>query len=656
MNQIIAPKAINFKELVKNSNTTLSLNLQSKMINVFNTEFTEEEQQWYIANLYIYMNYHPTNDYPINLEDVFRMIGFANKGNAMKTIKSNFVKDEDYKTSLIHKEKSSWSGSGDEKAARPYGEAGISTKNLGGAGLNKETVMLNVDTFKNLCMLAKTDKGKEIRKYYVKLENIHNKIVKEEIEQQKQLLLEKDTQLENKELEKKREVEMTLKNSFNKRCLVYLIKIPINDEIIYKFGHTDDIITRLRAHKNQISEDIELVYCIESKDRKTLERLLIDYLEQYKFRIKRNINDKQQTELLKVNDIEMIKNKLIELNKDIENEKLLIIKLQNKIIDLENENIQLKHQLLEYKTVEEESQKINDLKNKIENLEKTILDYKLGECNDKIKPFIENKDTIEDRIYKKRQVDKIDPTTFQIIETYECINSIIVNSPDLSYNQIYRSIKKNNVYKDFRWNYHGEKINLTNKITIDGNKIENVIQLDKNKNFVKIYKTKSELCKLLHIGLVKLNRYIEEEKILNEFYYVNESSYNGDKRLLPDEFVNYEIHNSKQIRETNTETNEIIIYQTMKELYEKRGISRETLRKCIKNNRVCDKYKWEYVNDTHNKNNSKRVKETNTETNEISVYDSMKLVYSKLNITLEKLRSIINNKEIINDCKYEFLS
>jgi hypothetical protein len=92
----------------------------------------------------------------------------------------------------------------------------------------------------------------------------------------------------------------------------------------------------------------------------------------------------------------------------------------------------------------------------------------------------------------------------------------------------------------------------------------------------------------------------------------------------------------------------------MKELYEKRGISRCTLRKCIKNNRVCDKYKWEYLDNNHNKNNSKKVKETNIETNEISVYNSMKLVYSKLNITLEKLRSIINNKEIINDCKYEF--
>ena len=99
---------------------------------------------------------------------------------------------------------------------------------------------------------------------------------------------------------------------------------------------------------------------------------------------------------------------------------------------------------------------------------------------------------------------------------------------------------------------------------------------------------------------------------------------------------------------------EIIIYQTMKELYEKRGISRETLRNCIKNNRVCDKYKWSYVNDNDNKNNSKRVKETNVKTNKFIIYSSMKEIYSKLNISIYNLKTIINNKETINDCIYEF--
>lgn len=468
MNQIIAPKSINFTELVKNANTTLSLNIQTRMIDILNKEFTEEEQQWYIANLYIYMHYHPTNDYPINLEDVFKMIGFANKENAKRTLKNNFTNDEDYKVALVRR---------DER------------KNEG--GFNKEDIMLNIDTFKNLCMLAKTKKGKEIRRYYVKIENIYNELIKEEIEQQKNLLM-----------ETKKKVEMTLRDSFNKRSIVYVIKILINDELIYKFGYTDDIVSRLRTHKNQIGEDIELVYCIESKDNKMLEKLLIDYLEQYKFRIKRTIKDKQQTELLKVNDIEMVKNKLKELNNDVENDKVLIMTLKNKIIDLENENIELKKKLLtdEY---------INNLKNKIETLEQIINDMneqKSSDMHDENKTIetIENEDTINDRIFKKRKVDKIDPTTLNIIETYECINAILVKNKEenYSYNGIYKSIKNNNVYKNFRWNYHDEEIKPTNKITRESSKVERVVQLDKNKNFVKSFKTKSELCNILHIGIL----------------------------------------------------------------------------------------------------------------------------------------------------------
>lgn len=623
MNKIIAPKSINFKELVKNSNTTLSLNFETKLIKILNQEFTQEEQKWYITNLYIYMNYHPTNDYPINLEDVFHMIGFANKGNAKRTLVNNFTKEEDYKITFLPSEKGQ---------------------------ISREEIKLNVDTFKNLCMLIKTDKGREIRKYYIKLENIYNKIIQEELEQQKILLREKEKQLLEKDEESKRKVEITLRDSFNKRSIVYLIKILINNEIIYKFGYTDDIVTRLRTHKNQISEDIELVYCIESKDNKMLERLFVEYLEQYKFRIKRTINDKQQTELLKVNDIDMIKNKLKQLNNDVENDKLLIMTLKNKIIDLEHEIIELKKQLHNNEYINHLKNQIKTLENTIDDMNKEKLSY-IEDGNETIET-IENEDTINDRIFKKRKVDKIDPTTLNILETYECINAVLVKNKEenYSYNGIYKSIKKNNVYKNYRWNYHGEEIKQTNNITREISKVERVVQLDKNKNFVKSFKTKSELCKILHIGIVKLNNYINNGKILNDFYYINESSYDG--KLLDDE--NYEIHNSKPIRETNVETNEIIIYKSMQELYEKRGISRQTLRNCIKNDKVCDKFKWEYVNDNQNKNNNKRIKEIDIVNNTFTIYDSMKEVYTKLNITLEKLREIISNKKVINNCRYEF--
>jgi len=136
------------------------------------------------------MNYHPTNDYPINLENVFKMIGFANKGNGKRTLENNFTKDEDYKKLLFHREKNINDNEGGNSKTllfpREKQKHTVETR----GGHNKEDVMLNIDTFKNLCMLAKTEKGKQIRKYYVKLENVYNEIIMEEIEQNKRKLQE----------------------------------------------------------------------------------------------------------------------------------------------------------------------------------------------------------------------------------------------------------------------------------------------------------------------------------------------------------------------------------------------------------------------------------------------------------------------------------
>lgn len=223
MNQQIVPKAINFQELVQNSNTTLSLNIQTKMVDKLNEEFTNEEQQWYIANLYMYMNYHATNDYPINLEHVYKMIGFANKGNAMKTIKSNFAENEDYQIIIFRTEKN---------------------KSNETRGRKEETVMLNIDTFKNLCMIAKTSKGKQIRKYYVKLENIYNQIIKEDImEKQRQLedQSNKVMQLQSRNDQLAKDVHLQRHNVLLREFgshsnIVYIIKVKTLGEQSQSFG------------------------------------------------------------------------------------------------------------------------------------------------------------------------------------------------------------------------------------------------------------------------------------------------------------------------------------------------------------------------------------------------------------------------------------
>jgi phage anti-repressor protein len=239
---MIKPTSINFKELVRNSNTTLSLDLQSKIVDKLNETFSEQEQHWYVANLYMYMNYHPTDDYPINLEHVFKMIGFANKGNAMKTIKSNFVENEDYKIIIFRTEKNKL-----EQETR---------------GRKEETVMLNIDTFKNLCMIVKTESGKEIRRYYVKLENIYNEIIKEELEQQKTILQEKQKELEEnrKELREKDKKINLLEHKpethgfdMRKSGFVYLIN-DLSKPGHYKIGMASNSEKRLRNLNTSSSE------------------------------------------------------------------------------------------------------------------------------------------------------------------------------------------------------------------------------------------------------------------------------------------------------------------------------------------------------------------------------------------------------------------
>ncbi len=268
MNQIIKPESVDFNNLIK-SNTSLTIDCQSKMIETLNQEFTEEENRWYIANLYIYMNYHPTNDFPINLDTLVQLVGFANKENAKRTLKNNFVVNEDYKILLVPK---------DEQV-----------KTNGGAGLNKEKVMLNIDTFKNMCMLVKTEKSKQIRKYYVKLENIYNKIIKQEIENTQKLLEHKTNEMQLLELnleEKNHKINlMTRKvNKYKKGESVYIFHSTVeeDDKVIdlYKLGRTKNANVRDQIHKTASYKGILLqVHCVDSV---LLERNLHFLLNKYR--------------------------------------------------------------------------------------------------------------------------------------------------------------------------------------------------------------------------------------------------------------------------------------------------------------------------------------------------------------------------------------
>jgi phage anti-repressor protein len=237
-----------------------------------------DQRDIFIKSFYCYMNYHSTNDYPINLEDVFKMIGFANKENAKRTLRNNFTMDEDYKKLLVRT---------DEEV--PNIKDG---KNIGGGGLNKEDIMLNIDTFKNLCMLAKTENGKQIRKYYIKMEEIMMEYTKEQfvlqLKEKEQREIQYKNQLELKELELQH-YKQKIYEEIDKHQHVYVIK---TDGGGYKVGKTkDDITKRIKGLQTGNVNNIEIIFDFHTSNADLLEKMAHYVLDRYRCNSNREFFD-----------------------------------------------------------------------------------------------------------------------------------------------------------------------------------------------------------------------------------------------------------------------------------------------------------------------------------------------------------------------------
>jgi phage anti-repressor protein len=259
MNQLVRADSVNFSELVSKS-TNLSLTIQTKLVDKLKNHFNEEEQRWYIGNLYMYLNYHQTNQFPINLEDIFKLLGFSHKKNLKRTLENNFKKDQDYKTTVLPREHGQFS---------------------------EETITMNVDTFKTLCMLVKTEQGKNIRKYYVKLENIYNEVIKEEmeekLEEQKRITEEQQKLLETQQqkielLEHKPQTHgfLSRRSGYN-----YLIKDRAKAGH-YKAGMAGNVDKRLMSLNTASSEkSLDIYYKIWTYDCELLEKIIHSILQPF---------------------------------------------------------------------------------------------------------------------------------------------------------------------------------------------------------------------------------------------------------------------------------------------------------------------------------------------------------------------------------------
>ena len=135
-------ETLNIVDLIEsNPITKLSSDYNYKLLVKIKDNFTDFEQHIFLSSFYCYLNYHPTNDFVIDLDNVWKWMGFSQKVNAKTLLEKQFIKDSDYKIFAPE-------GSGAKKESR--------------GGHNKETIMLTIRTFKLFCLKAGTKKAEHI--------------------------------------------------------------------------------------------------------------------------------------------------------------------------------------------------------------------------------------------------------------------------------------------------------------------------------------------------------------------------------------------------------------------------------------------------------------------------------------------------------------
>jgi hypothetical protein len=413
-------EALNIVELItSNPITKLSGTYQSKLLTKIKESFSDTEQNLFVSSFYCYLNYNKRTDFVIDLDNVWGWLGFSTKQKAKQMLEKNFIIDKDYKISL---------------------NLAVRQADVTHGGHNKETFLLNIETFKKYCMKAGTKKSTEIHDYYIKLEEILHDTLQEESDELKLQIEEKDKKIENQEKEKEKIREKTILDQFenNTQCVYYGIidNVSEKNEKLIKFGNSNNLRNRIITHKETYS-NFRLVNAFKVDNKLQIENAIKDNVFINERQRNIFIKNKKYIELLSIdgityNDLDKIikdiiigieyspenykkildENKLLrkQLNEDVFNNIILLKTENNK---LRNDNIKLIKKYKKFRLKAEDlDESQSDLKNDTSELnddnvlvtkkEQDNYDKEMHNLKDNLKSCKKNKDgkyCIDGKIY-----------------------------------------------------------------------------------------------------------------------------------------------------------------------------------------------------------------------------------------------------------------
>ena len=424
--------------------TKFNGNYQSKLIEKVKNRFTEYEQQMFIASFYCYLNYDYKTDFVIDLDNIWKWLGFQQKYHAKYLLEKQFIINNDY------------------KIIAP--EASGAKKNVRG-GHNKETILLNVDAFKKFCLKSGTKKADEIHDYFIKLENIMHEITKEESEELKLQLEQQKTKTQSLEDNKKLEYETKLAtqkvierekillNTYGTiGSIFYVIKVKTyeNKQYVIKVGESRRGVTdRYKEHKNK-HEECVLLDCFPVNKSKDFETFIKEHDLIRPNKVKNLPGHETELELFLIGKnlsyqtlLNIINNNIKYFNNndnsklELENEQL---KLMLEMKTTNNDNMLIQELI---KTVKDLSHKVDGLSHKVDTVENS---NKLNAHETKVVTgFSEPLLTVGPRL------QKINPETMMLIKVYETVSEVMKENSNIKRPSINKAVVENTIYCGYRW-------------------------------------------------------------------------------------------------------------------------------------------------------------------------------------------------------------
>jgi hypothetical protein len=474
---------LNIVELIENhpiSKLTNTYNV--KLLDKIKENFSDAEQQLFIASFYCYLNYDTKKDFVVDLDNVWRWMGFSQKYNAERILESLFVIDIDYKL-----------------FAPPIG--GANTESLlsrrreqkGRGGHNIKKIMMTIKCFKSLCLKAQTKKASDIHEYYMKMEEVLHEVIEEEGTELKQKMEEQKCLLDQtiQELKQTPELErhklLLRKYGVINGSLVYIVRIKEYEkgEYIIKIGQSQKgIKNRLSEFKQKYGPQVLIMDCFLAQNSMGFEKYLHSHPEIHPHKVTTLEGHEKENELFKMGG-NLTYQRLLDIIESNQSQFDFTIADYERL-KLENEQLRVGTQASPHPSTHDTTF-LQMLLQKVQNLEannKEII-ARLNAMQTKTTTVCSQPDP-----HIGPRLQKIHPETLQILHVYETVTECMKEDHTMKRPSINKAVRENTVYRGFRWQLVDRELDPHTIQTLEPTKVTKV---QKNGYVAKVNQGQTEI-------------------------------------------------------------------------------------------------------------------------------------------------------------------